>query len=273
MVRHTYIQKKAYIICIFFWVGIFSKHGFASRNSSLDDFLENNFAKLENNFEISANNLTISQNKRTKNGRQNDEIHKNDIRLQDVKQAVLSEIYSDKTNINNKQNEFGKYRNYNKYAKHDPKYRKKYKKTQDRCECIEKNQRKYQCTAFLLATSNDFTVPMMQSINGSALTLAAPYVKRGAVSGRIFSNKARGSYSPDNDLGVSYLYLNISSIAYTLARFRHDGSQANLVYETNTIANAPQFTFGEAFVTDMSMAKGILSADAYNLCISARPIH
>lgn len=193
-------------------VCIFSKYVCALLDSSNEltkgvvfDSLTNNFTILDtyNNkfFTISEQNLTISTNKRTKEAKQLDEINQNYIRPRDVKQAVLSEEYSqDSANPRYKHShpqhdELYKYRNYDKYKTqhkyNNPKYNNKGKKTQDGDECKQTKGTKHLCTAFLMAMKpSPLSAYMTQSLNGRPIALAATYVAQDIQSTSIFSNKA-----------------------------------------------------------------------------------
>lgn len=222
-------------------------------------------------------NVTITTNKRTKDARKFDSIQLNDIYVKDNAVLIQSTPGTKSNEYYPKYEHSKKYDKYGKYGKNTSrtnmtKIRQNKNNTKKSNECKHYKKHKYQCTAFFITVDTDEKAVLLQSVRGEALTLAATHIPQNVFNTLIFSNKARGAHIPDNDLGVSYHYVNGTQ---TVARFRRDSQQANLVYETQVTEGWNEWinTVWGHFVTDMSMPKGSCDVDAYNLfSYEARPV-
>lgn len=161
-----------------------------------------------------------------------------------------------------------KYAKYDKYDKPDKKQRNttKKKKTDTSCKVPKVDQ----CVALFATVLSGISpdVVVLKTVRGSPLELGSTFIKPSQRSVIMFSNKARGSYSKDYDVGLTYSDANGDQI---LVRMRYDGDQANLVYESNFVSRATSHPSFSPFVTDMSKFKKTMIIDAYNFFSPADP--
>lgn len=213
--------------------------------------------------------FTISTNKRTKKARNIDEIRTNDAIAQNVKTSVSPEGYKS-THFEDiyavkKYDRLEKYKKYHKY--NDKDNHSTSKNTKDNSECKHTKKGKYKCTAFIAMIDDSTRAFLLQSVHGKTATLAATYQPNLLHDVAIFSNKARGSSLDEYDLSVSYIYRNTT---LSVSRFRYDGVQANLLYDT-VVGNSQALNM--PFVTLMSIPKDTCNVDAYNVYETGNTAH